>query len=162
MARQLIMISAESYEESWPLFALDGTIDEAKKRVEEGPAAESIGMLGYGMAVFGNDGHLVSTLWYRDGKWSDEYPPHHENPPGLWRSLLAALVVALLLPACGPQPEPCSPPLSTRCHGSEAQICDPRGRWQTMTDCDQVEPGAWRCGWVEDAQGHTCIREDTP
>jgi len=48
---------------------------------------------------------------------------------------------------------------ATRCQGQTAQICDSRGRWQTVMDCDAVQgDSVFSC--VEDADGdHTCLPE---
>jgi hypothetical protein len=64
--------------------------------------------------------------------------------------------LTLSLAAC---PQPVCESLQTRCEGNVAQVCDSRGQWQEVANCDEVTPGAWRCAADEDV-GHTCVREE--
>lgn len=51
---------------------------------------------------------------------------------------------------------------STRCEGHEAQICDSRGHWRSMMDCDQVNGDVtFSCQETMDGDevGHTCLPE---
>ena len=76
--------------------------------------------------------------------------------------VIAAYAVALALLACPPttaSTPPCTA-LDTRCVGHSVQLCDSRGRWQTLTDCRRVEGGSgdWRCIEVStgDEPEHNC------
>ena len=69
---------------------------------------------------------------------------------------LAAL--ASLASRCG---APVCAPGETRCSGSEVQLCDPKGFWQTQMDCDDVQSPdglPWQCIEAE----ATCDRKETP
>jgi len=55
-----------------------------------------------------------------------------------------ALTAALWLAGCGPV---CKP-LTHRCLGCYAQLCDGKGkRWRTVMDCSELKPKEkkWRC-----------------
>jgi len=59
--------------------------------------------------------------------------------------------VCMLLTSCGPVCER----LETRCANDVVEICDSRGRWQTVLDCRTVSSEPWSC--VFDGDDHTCI-----
>jgi len=66
---------------------------------------------------------------------------------------VCTLVVALALATSG-----CGACISeaTRCHGQEAQVCDSRGHWRTVMDCDDVQGDSpFTCG--EEDGDHTCL-----
>jgi len=74
--------------------------------------------------------------------------------------ILASLLATAFLPRCL-SPDGCMP-LSTRCAGNLAQICNADGNWQTQADCDAVSEHssmAFTCApiSVEDISGHTCV-----
>jgi hypothetical protein len=52
--------------------------------------------------------------------------------------------------------------LETRCFAGNPQVCDSRGRWQTVLDCQEVSEasggegdGGWACQPFDG--GHTCL-----
>jgi hypothetical protein len=79
------------------------------------------------------------------------------------------LVIAVLMTAGCPGPGATRCPVGeTRCTGEVAQICDPKGRWQTLLDCGRVSDLSSQplvCGpvVVQDdevgrLEGHACTR----
>lgn len=62
------------------------------------------------------------------------------------------VLLACFVPAC---PGPVCHHLQTRCANDVIQICDSHGRWQTVIDCDEIEPNEWDC--MFDGVDHTCI-----
>lgn len=74
--------------------------------------------------------------------------------------LLTPLLAAALLPRCL-APDGCAP-VSTRCAGNVAEICNGDGNWQVLADCDAVSERssvAFTCTYVneEGVSGHTCL-----
>lgn len=79
-------------------------------------------------------------------------------------AVAGAVIALLFLVHCRPS-DGCVP-LSTRCDGNVAQLCDAEGSWQDTIDCDSVmgEGGAiFVCQFVSDTNsdgdviGHTCV-----
>lgn len=77
---------------------------------------------------------------------------------------IASFVAASAFAHCGPL-HPCDPG-STRCSGSAAEICNARGSYDLLADCDEVsalsgEP--FVCAPVDETNedgrvtGHTCV-----
>jgi hypothetical protein len=76
----------------------------------------------------------------------------------LTRALLAA---ALLLAGC---PSPVCPTLAMRCAGPRVEVCDARGQWALVADCDVVAAqsgGEWACAETRDDAGEllACMPE---
>ncbi|NOJ92305.1 hypothetical protein HMI51_05030 [Corallococcus coralloides] len=74
--------------------------------------------------------------------------------------LLTSLLATALLTRCR-APDGCAP-VSTRCAGNVAEICNGDGNWQVLADCDAVSEhsnAAFTCGYVneEGVTGHTCL-----
>lgn len=74
--------------------------------------------------------------------------------------LLTSLLATALLTRCR-APDGCAP-VSTRCAGNVAQICNGDGNWQVLADCDSVSEhssSAFTCTYVneEGVAGHTCL-----
>ncbi|WP_141621558.1 hypothetical protein [Myxococcus sp. AB036A] len=74
--------------------------------------------------------------------------------------LLTPLFAAALLTRCR-VPDGCAP-VSTRCAGNVAEICNGDGNWQVLADCDAVSEHsstAFTCAYVneEGVAGHTCL-----
>ncbi|CAM4540520.1 hypothetical protein [Myxococcus xanthus] len=74
--------------------------------------------------------------------------------------LLTSLLATALLVRCR-APDGCAP-VSTRCAGNVAQICNGDGNWQVLADCDAVSEHsstAFTCSYVneEGVAGHTCL-----
>ncbi|ADO70322.1 hypothetical protein [Stigmatella aurantiaca] len=74
--------------------------------------------------------------------------------------LLAPLLATALLTRCR-APDGCAP-VSTRCAGNVAEICNGDGNWQVLADCDAVSEhsnAAFTCAYVNDegVAGHTCL-----
>jgi hypothetical protein len=81
----------------------------------------------------------------------------------------AAAAAFLFLAHCRPS-DGCAP-LSTRCDGNVAQLCDANGSWQDSVDCSTVtsdDGAAFTCQFVStptpdgEVTGHTCVRAPTP
>lgn len=79
---------------------------------------------------------------------------------------IQGVVLASALSRCQ-SPDGCTP-LTTRCKGNTAEICDANRYWVEVTDCDQVsrqsdEP--FVCAWaeedpeLEDPAGYACVPE---
>ncbi|MFP2956547.1 hypothetical protein ACLEPN_01630 [Myxococcus sp. 1LA] len=74
--------------------------------------------------------------------------------------LLTSLLATALLTRCR-APDGCGP-VSTRCAGNVAEICNGDGNWQVLADCDAVSEhsnSAFTCTYVneEGVAGHTCL-----
>ncbi|ATB45962.1 hypothetical protein [Corallococcus macrosporus] len=74
--------------------------------------------------------------------------------------LLTSLLATALLTRCR-APDGCAP-VSTRCAGNVAEICNGDGNWQVLADCDAVSEhssAAFTCTYVneEGVSGHTCL-----
>ncbi|RKI03386.1 hypothetical protein D7Y15_33105 [Corallococcus sp. AB030] len=74
--------------------------------------------------------------------------------------LLAPLLATALLTRCR-APDGCAP-VSTRCAGNVAEICNGDGNWQVLADCDAVSENSsasFSCAYVneEGIAGHTCL-----
>jgi len=70
---------------------------------------------------------------------------------------IVLVILAALLQACAV----CTS-AQTRCVGNVAEICDSRGQWRTMTNCDEVEGDSpFTCQTTEDdgEEAHTCLPE---
>ena len=68
------------------------------------------------------------------------------------------LVAAFALLGCPNGAAVCTH-LETRCAEDVSQICDSRGRWETVADCGQVE-GEFPFSCQEDDEGdHVCLPE---
>lgn len=51
----------------------------------------------------------------------------------------------------------------TRCTGNVAEICDSRGHWRTLQDCDEVDgesPFSCQTTVDEGEEAHTCLPGD--
>lgn len=76
--------------------------------------------------------------------------------------MMMLVVLVVLLQACAV----CTAQ-ATRCSGNTAEICDSRGHWRTLMDCDEVEgESSFSCQQTmvegesgEDEEGHTCLPE---
>lgn len=70
-------------------------------------------------------------------------------------------VVALILLGC-PAPAAVCTHLETRCADNVAQLCDTRGQWQDVVDCEGVaSPTQLRWSCVEDDEGdHVCLPDE--
>ncbi len=65
--------------------------------------------------------------------------------------------------ACLPPPDGCTP-ITSRCNGPRAEVCDADTRWELVMDCNDVAAqsgGAWACCALatgDDAGPlHTCV-----
>jgi hypothetical protein len=61
--------------------------------------------------------------------------------------LLVLVAGVPLVAGCGsPRFQTCSAePGTSRCAGTEVQVCAPDGVWVPVTDCATLTPGAWEC-----------------
>ncbi|TQF10405.1 hypothetical protein FJV41_39585 [Myxococcus llanfairpwllgwyngyllgogerychwyrndrobwllllantysiliogogogochensis] len=74
--------------------------------------------------------------------------------------LLTSLLATALLTRCR-APDGCAP-VSTRCAGNVAEICNADSNWQVLADCDAVSEHssvAFTCAYVSEdgITGHTCM-----
>ena len=70
---------------------------------------------------------------------------------------MKAIIVLFVLAVAG-----CAPvckTTATRCEGTLAQVCNAKGDWQRVMDCNEVRPGQWRCA-QPDAGLATCLPAD--
>lgn len=77
-----------------------------------------------------------------------------------------ALTLAVLLGGCPPSAAVC-PLRATRCADDVVEVCDARGRWQTVADCADVarsSGGEWSCSTTrEDGREiNACLPVEAP
>jgi len=72
-----------------------------------------------------------------------------------WLLAVIVIIVALGLLGChdGCEPE------ETRCFGTCVEICNADGDWETVIDCDMVEPADmdWQCCFDAEFEEHGCV-----